>query len=1227
MHSWTRIIIIAGLTFIVIKPPTSAQVENPTRSKDGVWEFIDGVPPELAAAEMRVQPDPCRIVHVTDSTLVKLLKRTPREVTGAARAKPTVLTLPMPDGTFARFAIVESPIMHPELAARFPQIKTYVGRGIDYPGAAGRLSYTPHGFHAQILSPDGAVYIDPLTKADPTVCASYYKRDFRALGKTFQCIVEEVIPLAKPEGPRLLQRSGDVLRTYRVAVAANGEYTQFHGGTAADGLAAIVTTMNRVIGIYEVELAIRMELVADNDQIVYTNPATDPYDPAGDLLGQNQTNIDAVIGNSNYDIGHLFTVGAGGVAGLGVVCDPTSKAIGLTGSDSPVGDPFDIDYVAHEIGHQFGAQHTFNGTIGSCSGNHNATTAYEPGSGSTILGYAGICGGDDLQLRSDPYFHSISLEEILGFVTNGTTGGSCPVLTATGNGIPTVDAGADFTIPLSTPFALTATATDPDSDSLTYCWEQFDLGPQALLTAPDDGEIPIFRSFPPVPMPTRTFPQLTDLLNNTTPVGERLPVVARTMVFRVTARDNRVGGGGVDGDDMVVTVDGGSGPFRVTSPNTAVALIGAQIVSWDVAGTSGPPVNAANVNILLSTDGGFTFPTTLAANTPNDGSQQVALPPLMTTTARIRVEAAGNIFFDVSDANFSIVTGIAATGNNTVDDTPGNGNSNGMFDPGESTVRLLFEILNATGGSLNGVTGALSSATPTATVICGESTYPDLAPDATAMNSLAFIVALDVGHNCGDPVNLQLVIDSDQEMATLNFSLPTTTVPGPYVNFSYDAFGGGDPVVPILDDNLTGVDIPITVSGLANPITDLDFSIDGTSCNANVLATTNGINHTYVGDLIMTLQSPTGTTITLMSNPGPAPDDSDGNNFCNTVFNDEGGGPAIDTITGAGEPYTGTFTPTQPLSAFDGLNGNGTWTINVVDNFFADSGDVRAMTLRISTVVCQAPGAVTSEVSVAGTTPTVEGSTNGEFTVTLDNPVATDVNVRLKIAGSATPGVDYDVLAETVLIPANETTVAIPVNALFDCDVEGIETITLTLTVTDQPGVAISATNGDATMPVQPEEVPPSITCPPDQTIGCDTAPNPIDTGSATATDSCGPVTTAFSDSLAAGTAPELTIVTRTWEATDVENNTATCDQTITVVISFCAQIYAAFMELYCTELASGTKQSINSALALLTPLTDQLFDGVTICPDGQPENNDNAACAASIAQSIQNILATFPER
>lgn len=624
------------------------------------WSDVDES--KLSKTSNRITvPDKYRTVELDFTSLKNFLIKSPNEQTRIASKSNHFLTLPMPDNTMQRFAVYESSIMEDELAAKHPEIKTFLGYGIDDPSLNVRFDFTPEGFHALILSQAGRVFIDPFSKGDTKNYIVYYTKDL-STEKEFYCLVKD--DLNRENELRLLKLNqadlsiGPELKQYRIAISATGEYTTFHGGTVPQALSAIVTTLNRVNAIYETEVGVRMILVANNDQLIFTDPHTDPFtnNDGEVLLEENQTLVDSVIGSSNYDIGHVFSTGGGGIAYLGVVCFAGYKAQGVTGSSSPVGDPFDIDYVAHEIGHQFGANHTFNGTASNCSGsNRNAATAYEPGSGSTIMAYAGICPPQNLQTHSDAYFHSASFDEIVAYV-NSYFGNGCAVKINTGNSAPvvTVPAGG-FYIPKNTPFSLTGSATDPNNDQLTYCWEEFDLGPAGAPETPS-GNAPIFRSWTPTSSTTRYFPRIQELVNNVFIKGEVLPSYSRTLNFRLVVRDNKAGGGGVNYNNVSFFVDGEAGPFLVTSPNTSLTwqVNTVQNVTWDVANTDASSVNCANVNILLSLDGGFNYPIILAENTPNDGYENVTIPDTASSTARIKVEASDNIFFDISNQNFVI---------------------------------------------------------------------------------------------------------------------------------------------------------------------------------------------------------------------------------------------------------------------------------------------------------------------------------------------------------------------------------------------------------------------------------------------------------------------------------------------------------------------------------------------------------------------------------------------
>ena len=579
-----------------------------------------------------------------------------------------IISLPIANGQIQSFRVVYAPVMEEPLANAYPQIKTYSIRGIDDVYANGKIDVTEFGFHGMIRSVNGDIFIDPFCRGNVSDYISYYVNDFK---KDPSQMLPEVGVLDNPEykmgvGVQSPPATcvGANLRTYRLAVACTGEYavaaTGLPAPTVAQTLAKIVTSVNRVDGVYETDVAVRMVLVATETAVVFTSGASDPFtgnNNASVLINESQTVCNANIGSANYDIGHTFSTGGGGLAMLGCVCG-SSKARGITGSSNPVGDPYDIDYVAHEMGHQFAGNHTFNALTSSCNGNRNASTSVEPGSGITIMGYAGICGTNDLAPNSIAYFHAISYDEIVNF-TNLGSGNSCAVTTTTGNNPPVVTAPGTYTVPKSTPFTLTGSATDPNGDPLTYSWEETDPGASGGNW--NSGNKPYFMTYTPTPSPTRMFPKLSVVLSGTltTTKGEYCPATAQTLNFRLTARDNKMGGGGSCYINQPVIISN-AGPFNITYPNlTGVVWAGgsSQTITWNVNGTDISPVSCTNVDVLISYDGGNTF-TMLNAGVPNTGTLNITVPTPTATiaTCRIKILCPTNIFFDINDKNFTITT-------------------------------------------------------------------------------------------------------------------------------------------------------------------------------------------------------------------------------------------------------------------------------------------------------------------------------------------------------------------------------------------------------------------------------------------------------------------------------------------------------------------------------------------------------------------------------------------
>ncbi|MFT6959181.1 MAG: hypothetical protein ACJA17_000269 [Polaribacter sp.] len=572
------------------------------------------------------------------------------------------ILLPNATGALEAFEIRLSSNFEKVLADKFPTIKSYAAKGIDNPSSFAKISLGSDGFHAVIFAANGkTIYIDPYSK-DNQKYIVYKTSDLKEADALFKCKVEETAK--KPEfiSAKTSAINDGNLRIFRLALVCSGEYAKFHlenqniSPTASEAdkktavLSAMNTSMTRVNGVFEKDLAVKMVIVGDNDKVIFLDAATDNItdgDP-DTMINEVQTIADSEIGNANYDIGHVFSIGGDGLAGLGVVCDAGRKARGVTGRNTPIGDPYDIDFVAHEMGHQFGANHTQNN---SC--NRNDATAVEPGSASTIMGYAGICS-PNVQGISDAYFHAVSIAQMQVVIASS---GSCATLTSNGNSAPVADAGLNYSIPKSTPFILKGTATDADGmASLTYNWEQTDneVGTMPPLATNTVG--PMFRSLPSNTSPNRYMPELATVISgSTSSTWEVVPSVARDLKFSLLVRDNNSSGGATSRDNMlVIVVDAES--FKVTSQDVTTTWDAGstQTINWNKGTTDEAPIDCQNVTIKLSEDGGVTFPIILAENTPNDGSENIIVPNNVSTQARIMVAAADNIFYNINAVNFEI---------------------------------------------------------------------------------------------------------------------------------------------------------------------------------------------------------------------------------------------------------------------------------------------------------------------------------------------------------------------------------------------------------------------------------------------------------------------------------------------------------------------------------------------------------------------------------------------
>lgn len=668
-----------GILAAILGPADSAVAQQ---SEGGLDPWQDLVLSEVAAKGGAVFPDQHRALVLDADRLKAGLMVVPMESddlepdapegANGAKGEQPLLMLPLPDGTMASFRVEKSRVMADELMTRYPEIATYRGVAIEHPTVEARFELTPHGFHGMILGLGETLYINPMselpgydkasgdryvafarrhTVKDPQRpaldCGLHrWEEEMARNGGATTGLVED-LPLNKAELTSANKMTGGVLRTYRTAIATTGEYTRFHGGTTVSGLSAVVTAVNRLNAVLRRELSLRLVLVGRNDELIYTSPATDPYTNSDliAMLNENQSNLDSVLGNGSYDLGHVFGTNGGGVAALRSSCSFLRKAVGASSLRMPVGDPFVVTYVGHEMGHQFGANHIFNGSTGACGANRASSAAYEPGSGSTIMSYAGICGGENLQSLSDDYYNTHNFDEMVAHVHQGA--GRCGN-TSGGAGTPTVFAGPSHTIPRRTPFTLRGSG-----NANTYAWEQHDLGPPGPPNT-DSGGRPIFRSLNPVSSAQRTLPRLNHVLLGVERFGESLPTTSRNLTFRLTGRNNQ---GGVAHGEVVLRVAGGSGPFEVLAPSgeTAWTAGETETVLWEVAGTDQAPVSCSAVDILFSSDGGNNFSTVLAEGVPNTGSQTITAPDAIGSASRVKIACSDNIFFAVSDGgNFAV---------------------------------------------------------------------------------------------------------------------------------------------------------------------------------------------------------------------------------------------------------------------------------------------------------------------------------------------------------------------------------------------------------------------------------------------------------------------------------------------------------------------------------------------------------------------------------------------
>jgi subtilisin-like proprotein convertase family protein len=906
----------------------------------------------------------------------------------------SIVRFPNEDGFLVAYEVEEAQIFSEQLAKKYPNIKSYKGRGVENREERIRFSVSHKGIQSMITAPEkrGALFMQKVDGESYIL----YKGDDHTLKETgFIC--RTTLKIMEQE-PSLTAKLVDdqILRKFRLAVAASGEYTNYHGGTKSDALAAINATLTRVNGVFERDLGVTLELIANTDEVIYLDPETDPF--SGSLSSQAQNTFTNVIGEANYDVGHLFNQRENTLDGnsgfIGAVCTDNRKGSGYTTFSTPEGDAFDIDLVAHEIGHQFGANHSFSHL------SEGTLVQVEPASGTTIMGYAGITGVNNVLANSDDYFHYVSIVQIRDYLQTV----SCGETISLTNTPPTLTPVPDYIIPKGTAFALTGNASDSDvGDVLTYTWEQIDNGVVTQATfGPTNPSGALFRSLPPTIAPTRYFPKLERVLSGnltqTTPsIGEAwetVPTAERDLNFSFTVRDNALEGGQLVSDEVLVSVINGAGPFEVTSLSTTTTLQAGQVqnIRWDVANTNLSPISASTVDILLSTDGGLTFPIVINENVPNDGSQLVVIPGVSTSAARIMVKASDNIFFAVNDANFTITDAEIVLNFSELEYD--------VCKPEDLEITFIYETYlgfaeESTFSVLSLPPGLNAVFTPNsatdngteielaisgiATLAVGEYPLQVRANASTAFKEVELM--LNVYDTNFIPVVLSAPVDGFQDAskdlllewednvqntaydveiasdASFNTIIESVTVIDnsyPPSNLENDTeyfwrvkpkndcgegvFSSPNSFRTIQFNcstkNAFGLPLAISSSGTPTITSKISFFEDLPLADINVIL---DVEHSFLADLVISLTSPAGTTVVLTSSScGDARD-------IDAIFDDD-----ATAFTCSGTPaINGMVKPLGSLSSFNGESILGEWILEIQDNAASDGGQLNRFSLEV----------------------------------------------------------------------------------------------------------------------------------------------------------------------------------------------------------------------------------------------------------------------------------------
>jgi subtilisin-like proprotein convertase family protein len=1022
-------------------------ISTVTLAERSLWSEVPGLASESAEGAMQraAQAFPARQLLIDREGLDELIGRGLSSPHGSF-----TLDLPAPDGGYHPFEFRLAGTMSPGLAKKFPDIRAFSGRSLGRGVASAQMEVTPAGVSVQVLASEGRWMIDPSDESDASRVKSYFARDAKGSAAPFQCGVTGHSAKADPSKSNLLKsrpsqgdlvakqsRSrGSELRTYRLAVATTGEYGEYHGGSVDATLSAVVKVINRVNGIFNSELAVGFELVENNEEIIFTDPDADPFEgnfDTGILIDESQAVIDDVIGSENYDIGHTFGGDGGGMASTGP-CQDGYKASGVTGGTE--GDAFAVDYVAHEIGHQFSMDHTFNTNSDDCLENRSGRAAFEPGAGTTIMSYNGLCSPDDIaqpQLdghNSDPMFHSFSFEQAVAYLE--AEGAACGVTRDTGNSHPTVSAGSRYAVPANTPLYIEGTGSDPDGDSITYSWEQRDLGPAASLAAPDDGAIPLFRTYAPVVSAGRYLPKLESVVAGEFDDTEKMPRKPRQMIFALTARDE-AGGRNSDTTQIEVVAEPLVGKtFSVAEPDLGGSLGRVGTVRWHVGETDQAPISVSQVELYLSTDGGNSFQKTPFATTANDGYARVTFPSgIQTDAARIMLKSRNNIFFDVSGSDFTLNSSLAET-----PEVPAPANVTGVgVDDTAIDIRFAassdvsyYDAVCVGEPSTAAFTGSAAPAqdfddtqplTSTITVSGTGSVSPE-----------GLRVSVDIAHTYRGDVIIKLISPSGSIAELKSFDgadeaedvVETFTVmgvvgeaiAGEWLLEVSDGYEGDDGRLNSWSLSGNALTPPRTVSASETPDAAFD---DENPVSSRIQLSAEGhvspdefevhvdITHEWRSDVVLELEAPSGKRILLRR-----------------VDEDDSG----DDVKGT---YPTTLRSLTPFAELAGEPLSGSWTLHVADQYSVDDGVLNSWGItqkqyvftgrgtRSPVNVSGLPANQSYECSIAGifseVTPPRQSESVSAGKVVLDTqPVASQAETRFASLLATVLGLDPSVSEE-----------------------------------------------------------------------------------------------------------------------------------------------------------------------------------------------------------------------